>query len=156
MFSIGDTVCYPLHGIGTIEGIEEQDVLGTTTTYYVIRIINTKLTAMLPVNTAEAVGLRRIITSDECEALFEYYRTADRDIGNSNWNQRYRENMDKLRKGDPHSVIDVMLCLDTRNSIRTLSSGERKMLSTAKNILCTEIAVVLNKPVEEIEAMFEK
>lgn len=155
MFSLGDTVCYPLHGIGTIESIEARDVLGKTTTYYVIRLINTKLTAMLPVDTAESVGLRRIVTPEECEALFEYYRTADPCLGNSNWNQRYRENMDKLRQGDPKSVIDVMLCLDKRNSIRTLSSGERKMLSNAKAILCTEISVVLNKPVEEIEVMFE-
>ena len=153
MFSIGDTVCYPLHGIGTIESIEERDVLGATTTYYVIRLINTKLTAMLPVDNSESVGLRMIITPVECEELFEYFKTADPCLGNANWNQRYRENMDKLRKGDPKSIVDVMLCLDKRNSIRTLSSGERKMLSNAKAILCTEISVVLGKPVGEIEAM---
>ncbi len=155
MFSIGDTVCYPLHGIGTIEAIEDRDVLGKTTTYYILRLINTKLTAMLPVDNAEAVGLRRIITPEECEKLFEYYRTTSPCLGSANWNQRYRENMEKLRTGNPETVIDVMLCLDKRNSIRTLSSGERKMLSNAKSILCTEIAVVLNKPIEEIEAMFD-
>ena len=155
MFSIGDTVCYPLHGVGTIEAIEERDVLGKITTYYVLRLINTRLTAMLPVDNAESVGLRRIITEQECEELFEYYRTAQPCLGSANWNQRYRDNMDKLRTGDPKTVVDVMLCLGKRNSIRTLSSGERKMLSNAKNILCTEISVVLEKPVEEIEAMFD-
>ena len=143
MFSIGDTVCYPLHGVGTIEAIEERDVLGKITTYYVLRLINTRLTAMLPVDNAESVGLRRIITKQECEELFEYYRTAQPSLGSANWTPRYRDNMDKLRTGDPKTVVDVMLCLGKRNSIRTLSSGERKMLSNAKNILCTEISVVL-------------
>jgi CarD family transcriptional regulator len=155
MFSIGDTVCYPLHGVGTIEAIEERDVLGKITTYYVLRLINTRLTAMLPVDNAESVGLRRIITKQECEELFEYYRTAQPCLGSANWNQRYRDNMDKLRTGDPKTVVDVMLCLGKRNSIRTLSSGERKMLSNAKSILCTEISVVLDKQIEEIEAMFD-
>ena len=28
MFNVGDKVVYPMHGAGTIEGIEEKDILG--------------------------------------------------------------------------------------------------------------------------------
>ena len=155
MFSIGETVCYPLHGVGTIEKIERNDVLGKSTLYYVIRLINTRMTAMLPVETAESVGLRTVVRAEECEALFDYYKTAEPCIGSPNWNQRYRENMEKLRLGDPKSVIDVILCRGKRNSVRTLSSGERKMLSNARNILATEVAVALGKTQAEVELFFE-
>lgn len=154
MFSVGDTVCYPLHGVGRIEAIEDRQVLGQTDMYYVIRLTNTRLTAMLPVNNAEAVGLRHIISPEECDELIRYYNTAEVNIGDSNWNQRYRDNMEKLRRGDPHSVIDVILCLRKRNMMRSLSSGERKMLSNARSILISEVVAVTGKPVDEVEKCF--
>jgi Transcriptional regulators, similar to M. xanthus CarD len=152
MFSIGDTVCYPLHGVGTIESIEERSVLDKVSTYYVISLMNTRMTALLPVDSAEVVGLRSIIDPSLCDELYAYFRTADADIGSSNWNQRYRDNMEKLRKGDPHSVIDVILCLSKRGRIRSLSSGERKMLANAKAILAAEIAASSGRKIEEIES----
>ena len=33
MFSIGDKVVYPMHGAGTIQNIEEKEVLGETRAY---------------------------------------------------------------------------------------------------------------------------
>ena len=151
MFSIGDIVCYPLHGVGKIEAIEEREVLNKSTTYYVISLANTRMTALLPVDSAEAVGLRPIISPDECTAIYDYYKTADPGIGSSNWNQRYRDNMEKLRKGDPRSVADVILCLAKRSLMRTLSSGERKMLSNARGILAAEIAAVTKRSLDEVE-----
>lgn len=154
MFAVGDTVCYPLHGIGTIEAIEQTDVLGKTENCYLIRLSNTRMTAMLPVETAESLGLRTTITPGQCEELFEYYKTSEPCIGDSNWNQRYRDNMTKLKSGNPKDVIDVILCLGKRNSIRPLSSGEGKMLANAKSILFAEIAMVLHIGVDEVEARF--
>ncbi|MBR4435786.1 MAG: CarD family transcriptional regulator [Clostridia bacterium] len=155
MFEVGDTVCYPLHGIGTIQSIEKTEVLGRIETCYLIHLHNTRMTAMLPVETAESLGLRKTITPKECEKLFEYFKTAEPCIGNSNWNQRYRENMDKLKTGDPKGIVDVILCLGKRNTMRPLSSGEGKMLSNAKSILFTEIATVLNIGIDEVETRFK-
>ena len=154
MFSVGDTVCYPLHGVGTIEAIEEREVYDRTATYYVIRLTNTRMTALLPIETAEQVGLRSIIPAELYPKLLEYFKTAEADIGDSNWNQRYRENMEKLRKGDLFNVIDVILCLSKRNRMRALSSQERKMLSNARSILLAELAVATGKPADEIEKLF--
>ena len=33
MFEVGDLVCYPMHGVGVVESIEEQSVLGETAQY---------------------------------------------------------------------------------------------------------------------------
>ena len=49
MFSVGDQVCYPMHGVGVVEKIEERTVLGETAQYYVLRFISNKMTALVPV-----------------------------------------------------------------------------------------------------------
>ena len=139
MFNIGDMVCYPMHGVGAIEAIEEHVVLGETTRYYMLRFLGGRITAMVPVHTADAVGLRLVISARECECVKEYMAT----IGaaeSDNWNQRYRENMEKLRAGDVYGVADVVKGLIKRDRERGLSAGERKMLATARGVLLAELS----------------
>lgn len=151
MFSIGETVCYPMHGIGAIEAIEEQQVLGKTAEYYIIRFIDNRVIAMVPVATAEQVGLRHIISADEGLDVIEYFKNAKPDMGSNNWNQRYRDNMDKLKRGTPRDVADVILGLSKRNSVKGLSSGERRMLTTATAILVSELSYALSFDEKEIQ-----
>ncbi|MBO6060731.1 MAG: CarD family transcriptional regulator [Clostridia bacterium] len=143
MFSVGDIICYPMHGVGTIEGIVSQTVLGVTADYYSLRFNNGKMTALIPVASAEKVGLRCLIDEDECRKVLSYMEQPG-ERGSDNWNQRYRENMDKMRTGSIYDVADVIKCLKLRDSEKGLSAGERKMLSTAKLIVTGEIATVLN------------
>ena len=151
MFSIGDMVCYPMHGIGKIEAIEEHEILGKTAEYYVMQLISNRVTAMIPVANADLVGLRDIISPEEAEDVIKYYQTTKPKIGSNNWNQRYRDNMDKLELGTPHDVADVILCLKKRNSIKGLSSGERRMLATAVSIFISELAYALGSSEKEIQ-----
>ena len=72
MFSVGDLVCYPMHGVGVIEAIEEQQVLGETARYYVLRFVVGRMTAMVPVASAETVGLRALSDSSLCERVLGY------------------------------------------------------------------------------------
>ena len=72
MFSVGDLVCYPMHGVGVIEAIEEQQVLGETARYYVLRFVVGRMTAMVPVASAETVGLRALSDSSVCERVLGY------------------------------------------------------------------------------------
>lgn len=150
MFAIGDLICYPMHGVGTIEGIVRQTVLGTTADYYSLRFMNGKMTALVPVSTAEQVGLRRLIDASECGSVFAYMETPG-ERGSDNWNQRYRENMDKMRSGSIYDVADVVKCLKLRESEKGLSAGERKMLATAKLIISGELATVMGVDQASIE-----
>lgn len=148
MFAIGDRICYPMHGVGTVQSIEERTVLNETTSYYTLKFVSNNLTAMVPVDMAEKVGLRPIITPKECEEVLNYM--IESPIKESdNWNQRYRENLDKLRKGGIYDVADVVVCLKKRNEEKGLSSGERKMFSLAKQVLVTELAIATNRDINE-------
>ncbi len=141
MFSIGDKICYPMHGVGVIEAIEDRTVLGETQSYYILRFISGRMTAMVPVDTADSIGLRALIGIEECKRLIEFLKGEPCEE-NDNWSRRYRDNYSKLRSGDVYEVADVIKCLNKRESQRGLSTGERKMLLTARQVMLAELTMV--------------
>jgi len=72
-----------------------------------------------------------------------------------NWNRRLRENNAKLRSGDPSEVAGVIRNLVRIERKKKLSAGEKKLLSTAKQILSSEMVLVSGISPEEADAMIE-
>ncbi|MBR3719432.1 MAG: CarD family transcriptional regulator [Firmicutes bacterium] len=150
MFSIGDKVVYPMHGAGTIQNIEEKEVLGETRAYYILRIPYGNLQVMVPVQGSDAAGLRPIVSEEAVQDVLGVL-SAESTPMDENWNRRYRENMDKLRSGDPAKVAEVIRNLMRVEREKRLSTGEKKLLANARQILASEIVLVRN--VAEQEAM---
>ena len=140
MFSIGDVVCYPMHGVGVVEAIQEQTILGETSQYYLLRFFEGRMTALVPVERAEKVGLRTLADIATCQQVVAFLKDGTCSPESDNWNQRYRENLDKLKAGDILVVADVVKCLLMRDRQRGLSTGERKMFLTARQVLVEELA----------------
>lgn len=149
MFQIGDMVCYPMHGVGRIESVQEQTVLGETAQYYVLRFVMGRMTAMVPVASAETVGLRRLICQEKCDEVIAFLEEDGCSDESDNWNQRYRDNLNKLRVGDAFGVADVVKCLVHRDREKGLSAGERKMYLTARQVLVAELAASSGKEESE-------
>lgn len=149
MFKVGERVCYPMHGVGEIEGIEERTVLGETASYYVLRFLIGRMTAFVPVKRAQSVGLRYVIDGSECEKVLAFLKeTPPEETGN--WNQRYRENYEKLRRGSVYEVAEVVRCLRKREAEKGLSSGEKKMLAGAQHVLVSELSAASGIGAEEL------
>ena len=72
-----------------------------------------------------------------------------------NWSQRYKENMARIRSGDMRQVAVVIRTLRRRDKKKNLSTGERKMLSSAKKIVISELALVLDRDYDEIEHIID-
>ncbi len=147
-YKIGDRILYPMHGAGTIEAIEEQEILGEKHAYYVLRLPAGDMKVMLPIKKLSEIGVRDLITKAEGRKVLE---SIAGEIVNEdgNWNKRYRENMELLRSGDIYKVLDVVKSLMLRDRIKGLSTGERKMLSNSKQILISEL--VLSGTAEALE-----
>jgi CarD family transcriptional regulator len=143
-----------MHGVGVVEAIEERKVLEKTAQYYVLRFTAGKMTALVPVDSAIAVGLRAIIPVNECESVMNYLRETPCPES-ENWNQRYRDNYAKLRGGNIYDVADVVKCLKKRDSGKGLSAGERKMLLTARQVLLAELATASGRDEEELNTIME-
>ena len=65
MFSLDEFVVYPAQGVGKIERIETQEIGGVPTELIIVRILSNNVTLMVPVKTAQNVGLRDIYVGDE-------------------------------------------------------------------------------------------
>ena len=69
----------------------------------------------------------------------------------SNWNKRYRDNMEKIKSGDIYAVADVVRNLSFKQKDKGLSTGEKKMLVNAKQILVSELALSNNSNTDDME-----
>ena len=149
MFSVGDKIVYPMHGAGTIDSIEEKDILGEKQSYYILKMPS-DVKVMIPTAKAEEVGVRNIIDKQSAEKVFKILGQDETEM-DKNWNKRYRNNMDKMKSGDIYEVADVVRNLSFKQKEKGLSTGEKKMLNNAKQILVSELALAEDSSVENIE-----
>ena len=153
MFNVGDYIVYPMHGAGTIDAIEEKDILGQKQAYYIIKMPG-EVKVMIPTAQADKVGIRNVINKDQAKKVFEVLGEEDSQI-EMNWNKRYRENMDKMKTGDIYEVADVVRNLSFKQKEKGLSTGEKKMLTNAKQILVSELALAEESSEETVENLIE-
>ncbi len=155
MFDIGDRIVYPMHGAGVIVGIEEKKILGEVHKYYVVQISVSDMKVMLPVNNTETIGIRKIVSQDAANAAINHFHTCGEDC-NDNWNQRYRDNIEKLKSGNLLDVVTVAKTLLLRDRKKSLSNAERKMLSNARNIMISELVLAKEQSYDEIESLLSE
>lgn len=155
MFKIGDKIVYPMHGAGVIEKIETKEILGEKREYFIIKMPIGDMKVMVPISNVEEVGVREIITAEEVEEIMFILRGQKSKMP-QNWNRRYRLNMDRIKTGDIYEITSVVRNLTILESEKGLSTGERKMLSNAKQMLLSELVLVTGEPYEEMEALVIK
>lgn len=148
MFDIGDKVVYPMHGAGVIESIEEKEILGERQKYYVMRLPVGDMKVMVPMKNVKSIGLRGVVDENTVTEVLDRMRS-QKESDSTNWNRRYRANLDKMRSGDIYEVADVVRSLMLRDEEKGLSTGERKMLDNAKQILISELVLVKNMKEEQ-------
>lgn len=159
MYKLGDKVVYPMHGAGTIESVEEKEILGQKKKYYVLKMPVGEMKLMVPVDNVDSIGMRNIIDSAQVNRVMKILeeKTSLEDL---NWNKRFRNNMEKIKTGDIFEVAEVVRDLAHRDKEKGLSTGEKKMLSNAKQILISEIALAKDiggiEVQEEIEGIIDK
>lgn len=150
LFQIGDKIAHPMHGAGVISGIESRRIDGTDRDYYVLQLPVGGMHVMIPVESCQSIGVRPIV--EPCEADSIIRAIPDIEINmTQNWNKRYRGNMLKIKSGDLLEVASVIKGLVLREAERGLSTGERKMLHSAKQILISELVLSKQSSYEEIE-----
>jgi CarD family transcriptional regulator len=150
MFNLGDKVVYPMHGAGVIETMESREILGEIKNYYVLKMPIGEMKLMIPVDNVNNIGLRNIVDKQTVEEVYKVLRQKA-EINESNWNKRYRDNMAKMKTGDIFEVAEVVRDLTYRDREKGLSTGEKKMLVSAKQMLISEITLSTGMGTEEIQ-----
>lgn len=150
MYSVGDYVAHPMHGAGVIDRIETKKINGQVRQYYVMKIPVGGMLVMIPTETSDAIGVRPIIDAKQADNVIKSISKMEVQM-TQNWNRRYRENMLRIKSGDLMEVAAVIKGLATRDVDKGLSTGERKMLHSAKQILISEIVLSQKSSYEEVE-----
>ena len=109
---------------------------------------------MVPIAKAEQIGVRSIISESDVPKVLGILEEDETEMSN-NWNKRYRDNMDKMRSGNIYEVADVVRNLSFKQKEKGLSTGEKKMLNSAKQILVSELVLAEHASKEEIEKLVE-
>lgn len=150
MFQVGDKIVHPMHGAGVIDEITTRKINGILRDYYILKLPVGGMLVMVPTESSAEIGMRPVMDPADVNKIIEALPDIEVD-SDPNWNRRYRENMLRLKSGNLLEVARVMKTLMLRDGERGLSTGERKMLHSAKQILISEIVMVEGSSYEDVE-----
>ncbi|MCA1687051.1 MAG: CarD family transcriptional regulator [Actinobacteria bacterium] len=152
VFAAGDLVVYPNHGAGYVSGVEEKTVLGEERRYYVVYVPEGALTLNIPAD--GATGLRSCADDEGVAGALAILGGSAEEMPD-HWNHRLKHNQEKLRSGEISRVAEVVRDLSDYSGEHGLSTGERNLLSKARRILTSEVAMCKDLAVEEAEGLVD-
>lgn len=151
-FKIGDRAVYPAQGVGVIEAIESREYAGEENEFYVLRIVDSDMTIMVPVTNVSQVGLRGLINKKQVASVYELLEGRPEEVAGAlaSWSRRQREYNEKIKSGDLLEVADVLRELYIIKEGKELSYGEKKVLELARKLLISEMALAEGKAEDKI------
>ena len=154
-YSVGQQIVYPLQGVGRIERLEEREFQGSPTLYYVVYLEVSDMTIMIPVDKADGLGIRAIVSKRKAERALRLI-AEDFDPIPTDWKLRYQMNLDLLKQGAVDDIASVVRSLSYRSRIKELPILERKLYDSALRLMVDEVSYSLGKDKTEIETLIEE
>ena len=149
----GDKLVYPNQGVVEVLDIEMKDIAGTDMMFYVLRVLGSERKIMVPVQNAEKIGLRSLISESEIDSVFAVLRDSETLFAGTTWHKRYKGYQDMLKTGELNDTAAVLRdLLRAKTAGRKLSFGERQILEQAQTGLVKEIALAREVPEDEVSA----
>jgi CarD family transcriptional regulator len=141
VFTVGDYVVYPAHGVGRITGIEEQAVAGHKLEVFVIAFDQDKMTLRVPTSKVKTGGLRPLsgpnVVDDALKTL-----TGRARIKRAMWSRRAQEYEAKINSGDLISIAEVVRDLHRATDQPEQSYSERQLYESALDRMAREVAAI--------------
>lgn len=149
-FKLGDMVVYPGHGVGQVSALKSKDIAGSEQKFYEILIAESGMKIMVPMQQAEAVGLRKVVDKKAVDKVYAILKNRNFKIDTQTWNRRFREYSQKIKTGSVFEIAEVLRDLSVLRIDKELSFGEKKMLDMAQSLLVSEIAIAKARPQERV------
>lgn len=140
-FKEGTRVVYPSHGVGTILGVESQQVAEMEIKTYVIEFEKEKMTLRVPVVRAEKSGLRGLSNENELERVDKTLLQRPKS-SRGMWSRRAKEYETKINSGNIVSVAEVVRDLHKNVDDPERSYSERVIYENALERLSREISAI--------------
>ena len=154
MYKVGDKISHPIHGAGIISDIETKEILGEEMDFYAIEIPANKMKIFVSTDKADEVGIRKILSKKEMDSVIKGL-AVPMEKRNINWMERTRDNEAKLQTRNINEVAMVYKELYKLNNEKGLSSTEKRMYQTARQILVSEVSLVKAITNDQAAALME-
>ena len=141
IYSVGDYIVYPKHGVGRIVELETQEIAGLSLELYVIRFDKERMTLRVPTNKAESAGMRRLSSETTLKQAFTTLKGKAK-IKRTMWSRRAQEYEAKINSGDLVSIAEVVRDLHRGADQPEQSYSERQIYDAALGRLARELAAV--------------
>jgi CarD family transcriptional regulator len=154
VFEVGDLVVSPSHGAARIVKREAREVGGALREYVTLFVMDSELTISLPLDGAEASGLRAVANE---AVLGEISSTLQAPAGeeDATFARRFRANKDKLKGGKLVEIAEVVRDLTARTALRGISTGERQLLQQARRRLAAEVQLTRGASEDEAQSWID-
>lgn len=140
-FKAGDMVVYPTHGVGTVQGIEDMEVVGTSLQVITVTFEENRMTLRVPTNKAATAGLRKLAGPAVVKQALDTLRGRAR-IKRTMWSRRAQEYEAKINSGDPIAISEVVRDLFRNAGQPDQSFSERQIYEQALDRLAMEFAAI--------------
>jgi CarD family transcriptional regulator len=154
-FEVGDKAVYPAQGVAEVVGIEKKEIGGKVVSFYMLKILDSEMKILVPVDKANQVGLRNIASDQEVDEVLDILREKEVHLDKQTWNRRYRGFMEKIKTGSLFEVAEVFRDLYRLKSTKPLSFGERRMLDTARGLIVKELSIARKMSEQDMEKHLE-
>jgi CarD family transcriptional regulator len=155
-FKVGKRIVYPAHGVAEVDKIETKNIGGIEQSFYVLRLLDSGMTLMVPTANEQQVGMRELVDEGEADKVFDVLRKKEKIADGTTWNRRHRDYMEKIKTGSVFEVAKVLRDLYVLKGDKELSFGERKMLDTARSLLMMEISIAKKISISDVENKFKE
>jgi CarD family transcriptional regulator len=161
MFDLNEKVVYPGQGVAKIARIIEKNIGSSSLQFFELAFLKKDVTVLVPTSNAENIGIRRLASTDGLQDIFTILsKPANKnkypEFTASSWNKRSKEYQLKLQKGTIRELSEIYRDLKFIGTQKTLSFGEKNLLSQAEVLLAEEISLVkevdADKAVEELRS----
>jgi CarD family transcriptional regulator len=140
-FGIGDHVVYPAHGVGSVVGVETQEVAGISLEVYVITFDHEKMMLRVPTRKAKTAGLRPLAAEVVVSQALTTLKGRAR-VKRTMWSRRAQEYEAKINSGDLISIAEVVRDLHRTDNQPEQSYSERQLYESALDRMAREVAAI--------------
>jgi CarD family transcriptional regulator len=137
IFSVGDDVVYPAHGVGKITGEEKEIIAGMDMNLYVITFASDKMTLRVPKSRALKTGLRHLSSSSDFDSMIKILRGKAKS-SKGMWSKRAQEYENKINSGSVTAIAEVLRDLHKNVDDPNRSYSERTIYDAALDRLANE------------------
>jgi CarD family transcriptional regulator len=144
-FQPSDRVVYPGYGAGIIVGIEDKVFVGTTTRYYMLKMVADEGEFMVPVERAESLGIRSVLDS---KVILDILRGTPSMLADD-YKERQATVMRLLATSDAAQMAEAARDLAWFSGFHQLTGRDVQLYEELQTLLASELALSMHIELEE-------